>query len=109
MAAHLRVAVSLAVGEGRPTYSGNLAHAPDKITHHYTKVSDPDRSPRGALVQNLTVVAIRGNDLSLDNPLALSRLREENDTCHIPNETSGKTQSHITQTDSAHLQGGSHP
>ena len=57
MAARLRVVVSLAVGEGRPTYSGNLAHAPDKITHHYTKVSDPDRSPRGVLVQDLTLAA----------------------------------------------------
>ena len=49
--------VSLAVEEGRPTYSGNLAHAPDKITHHYTTVRDPDRSPRGVLVRNLTAAA----------------------------------------------------
>ena len=47
MAARLRVVVSLAVGEGRPTYSGNLAHAPDKITHHYTKVATQTGHPEG--------------------------------------------------------------
>ena len=54
----------------------------DRSSLHHSK-SGLDLVTKRDRVRGSYMAAIRGLDLSLDNPLKLTRLREDNDACHI--------------------------
>ena len=80
----------------------------DRSSLHHSK-SGLDLVTKRDRVRGSYMAAIRGLDLSLDNPLKLPRLREDNDACHISFSINRLFPQYSHDQHISDLQGGSHP